>query len=335
MLAGMGSLHSLRLYLRPPWLILVALLLAAATRPNAAPPQRAYDLIAEVNALRAAYGLAAYEIDPILMSVAQAQNAWRLSAGVTTHSGPNGSSPRQRAAAAGYGGGATIFISENIADGSGLTPAEAVQWWTGDAPHLNTMIGSNYVHVGAGAGEGGGTWRYTLMAGYISGLPGSGAGQGSSSGSSGSGVGGFIVSTPGPDGSVVHTVRAGETLWTIAVFYKVEIETLRALNDLSPTALLQPGDQLLIQPPATSTATASPTDRPTATPTRTPRPSATPPPPTATPTATPTPMFDFAANPTSRTLVMAGAAMILAGLVLAWQRRSADLSTTPTPPTDS
>jgi LysM repeat protein len=243
--------------------------------------ERAYELIAEVNALRASYGLAPYEVDPILMAVAEAQNAWRVSTGATTHLGPDGSRPRDRAIAAGYGGGATVFISENIADGTELTPAEAVTWWTGDDPHLNTMIGPNYRHVGAGAGESGGVWRYTLMAGYVAGgsyEPGS-VPVGPVGGQGSSGAVPFLLSTPSPDGSVVHIVEQGQTLWTIAAMYEVDLALLREINGLPADPILHIGDEILVR--LANTPTPLPTAIPTPTPTsraatRTPAPTRTP-----------------------------------------------------------
>jgi uncharacterized protein YkwD len=88
---------------------------APALNTHAAPlPDSASELIAAVNALRASYGLAPYKVDPILMAVAQAQNNYSISIGSVTHYGPNGSRPRDHVIAAGYGGGATVFVSENI-----------------------------------------------------------------------------------------------------------------------------------------------------------------------------------------------------------------------------
>jgi len=316
---------------RTRWLLLLGMLaglvgLAAADQP--APSSRAAELIAEVNALRAANGLDPYVVDPILMAVAQAQNDWRISAGVTTHSGPDGSRPRDRAIAAGYGAGSTVFISENIVDGSGLTPAEAVQWWTSDAPHLNTMLGENYRDVGAGAGESGGVWRYTLMAGYVAG--GLSAGSADSSVGSGSvGAGGgpaFIVgtSTPAGDGSVTHIVEAGQTMWTIAAIYGVDLNELLALNGFNTTPILQVGDQILVQP----AHTATPTEAPSATGTPSPRPSATLTPAPTDPPATETaePAFelsvpDLGGTPLSTALMVAGGLLLVIGVVAALRSR--------------
>ena len=279
--------------------------------------ERAYELIAKVNALRASYGLASYEIDPILMAVAEAQTAWRVSAGVTTHTGPDGSRPRERAIAAGYGGGSTVFISENIADGLGLTPAEAVSWWTGDDPHLNTMIGPNYRHVGAGAGQSGDVWRYTLMAGYVAGGSYS---AGSvpvatrvSSGSSG--IAPFILSTPNPDGSVVHVVEQGQTLWTIAARCDVDLGLLAEWNGLPSNPILHVGDKILVRPADTPTASPAAVERFTPSPrppTRTPAAAKTA---VILPTLAPPPAASL--SPLSQLrwpLIVAGALLVTIGL---------------------
>jgi len=314
------------------WLVVLAFLLGAGGLTigvQAAPRVRAAELIAEINALRTANGLEPYVVDPILMAVAQSQNNWRLSAGVTTHSGPDGSRPRDRAIAGGYGAGATVFISENIVDGTGLTPAEAVQWWTGDAPHLNTMLGENYRDVGAGAGESGGVWRYTLMAGYVAG----GISAGSvacEAGCINTGVGAgpaLIVgtSTPAEDGSITHIVEPGQTMWTIAAIYGVDLNELLALNGFTTTPILQVGDEIVVQPPHTPT----PTDEPEPTGTPSPRPSATG---TATatempPTATPEPPFELpmpqlGGTPLSNGLMAAGGLLLVIGLIVALRTRS-------------
>ena len=253
--------------------------------------QSAGELINGVNQLRASYGMASYKVDPILMAVAEAQNNYSISIGEITHYGPDGSRPRDQAIAAGYGAGATIFVSENIAQGTGLSPSEAVEMWTGDDPHLNTMIGANYRDVGAAAGESDGVYYYTLLAGYVAGVgsANSSAPVASPFASTGAGAVSFVIpATPQEDGSIVHTVQAGQTLWTIAAVYNVPLDQLRKLNNLAETPLLHPGDRLIIQaalatapPKVTQTSTAV-TPRPELpTPplaTRTPAPTATSPP---------------------------------------------------------
>lgn len=89
------------------------------------------------------------------------------------------------------------------------------------------------------------------------------------------------VSTAAPDGSIIHVVKEGETLASISEAYDVSLLDLMALNGLTQTSVIYPGDRLTIHGadrtptlPATATNTSRP---PTATrrPTYTPRPTQT------------------------------------------------------------
>jgi LysM repeat protein len=44
-----------------------------------------------------------------------------------------------------------------------------------------------------------------------------------------------------------HQVRAGETLYSIARRYGLKVDELRQLNKLAPTAVLHPGDKLVVK----------------------------------------------------------------------------------------
>ena len=107
-------------------ILLIALSPAMQTR--AAPHLSGRELIDLVNQLRAANGLPPYQVNQALMAAAQAHSDYQASIGQVTHTGQGGTRPRDRAIAYGYGGGGTIFVSENIAGGMKLSASEAVSW---------------------------------------------------------------------------------------------------------------------------------------------------------------------------------------------------------------
>lgn len=98
----------------------------------------------------------------------------------------------------------------------------------------------------------------------------------------------FQAATPQPDGSIVHEVREGESIWSIAELYDVTADEIIALNGLPLQPTIFAGQKLLIRiaPTPTITPTITKTLRP---PTRTPAPTSTARPPTASPTVTSTP----------------------------------------------
>jgi uncharacterized protein YkwD/LysM repeat protein len=311
-------------------LALLALLTLASAPPDsagglqaAAEFASASELIAAVNQFRASYGMSSLNVDPILMAVAEAQNNYSISIGHITHYGPDGSRPREQAMAAGYGGGATVFISENIVMGTGMTPGGAVQVWTGDEPHLNTMIGTYYRDVGAGVGEDGdGMVYYTLITGYVAG------GYSANSTAPAGGVvfpvapAPVVRATPQADGSIIHTVQTGQTLWTIAAVYDVPLNELLEVNGLAETALLHPGDQVMIRPGgAVTTPVISATGRPSSSDSATPRRTTAPTRHRATVTPTPPAMPGVPPrSPTSWALIIAGLAILGAGIAFGLRR---------------
>ncbi len=91
-----------------------------------------------------------------------------------------------------------------------------------------------------------------------------------------------VVSTPNPDGSIIHIVRYGQTLVMISEAYGIPISQIRTLNGM-PEGIddIYEGQRLIIRValPPTETPTLTPTTQP---PTRTPR--------NTTPIMTPTPL---------------------------------------------
>ncbi|MDI6814175.1 MAG: CAP domain-containing protein, partial [Desulfitobacteriaceae bacterium] len=204
----------------------------------------AYQVLALVNQVRASYGLPALQANSALMAAAQGHSDYQASIGSATHSGKGGSSPLQRALAAGYGGGAKVYVSENIYSGNNASPSQAVNWWVGDGIHLQTMINPNATDAGAGVAQNGNTVYYTLLVGYVAGSPGSGSGAPpAASGTKAPTKPPFVplvTSTPNADGSIVHEVQAGQALWNIAAIYNIPLAELLALNGLTENSFIYP-----------------------------------------------------------------------------------------------
>lgn len=245
-----------------------------------------WQLIAEVNALRASYGLPAYEVNNALMAAAQSHSEYQASIGTWTHSGPGGSRPHDRAVAAGYGGGAQVYVSENVATGVDLSPSTTVYQMWQDAVHLETMISSSYRHIGAGVAVADDGWvYYTIDVGYVAGNPGDGPQPaalptlpGGTPPPTAIALVPITVATPKPDGAIIHVVQYGQFLENIAKAYEISLQELLEKNYLNQDTVIYPGDKLLIQPSTTpgDSVTESITQTPASTgaqeeaPTRTP-----------------------------------------------------------------
>ncbi len=271
------------------------------------------ELIEAVNALRASYGLPPYSTNSILMSIAQEQAEYNLSISTITHTSADGLRPFQRALQAGYpvAGDLSLggFFSENIAAGVGLSAEEVVDIWTGDDPHLNTMISSNLQDIGAGVAGSGNTYYFVIDCGLSTG----GTPRAFTPPPSyNPPVATIIPNTPNADGSVTYIVQPGDTTLGIALAYGLTLDELLALNGLTEKSVIYPDQKIIIRVGYTPTPT-QPTSTPTGRPTITPWP-------TSTPTFTLTPI---PATPTSSPGLPASAArntvvvIIIAALVIA------------------
>ncbi len=84
----------------------------------------------------------------------------------------------------------------------------------------------------------------------------------------------WVSPTPNAEGAIVVIVQPGESLWVIAARAGLTLPDLMALNNLSESAIINPGDALIVgyvtpvavTPEVTPTAQQPPTPRPTATP---------------------------------------------------------------------
>jgi len=280
--------HAILRFLIPGLLLLGWLASAPQVQAQAGSAQAIIDL---VNQIRTANGLPALIVDPILMATAQATAETMASSGICAHIG----NVSGRVAAAGYGGGATVFATENISCGYNRTAEQVVYQDWADASHMLPMTNANYVHVGAGVVQASdGRTYYVLHAAYFAGAASGYTPRAPATGATGASTPQIIIPvqtvTPQADGSIIHKVQPGQSAWSIAIAYGVKIADLIALNRLAPTPILWAGQDLIVRP--SFTPTLSPTVTPTTPPpTRTPTPSPTPrtPTPTRTPTLTPTP----------------------------------------------
>lgn len=216
-----------------------------------------------VNQVRAEHGLAPFQPNPALAIAAQNQANFNAANGSYGHTGAGGSSPQGRATAAGYAG----FVVENVVGGTDLTPQQGVTWWVNSPVHFNTLISTRYPEAGTGYAINGQQVHYTLVVGRRSDAP-PGAANLAQQDEPPAIVVPITLSQPRPDGSIVHKVETGHTLWAVAARYEVRLSELLLFNNLDEDDFIQPGDELIVRlaegqaPPPTPTPPLNHTVRP-------------------------------------------------------------------------
>jgi uncharacterized protein YkwD len=98
-----------------------------------------------INSARTQAGLPALAVNPVLQAAAQGHSIDQACHGLTSHSGSDASSPRQRIVAAGY----IPSFSSEIIYSSGY-PQTAFDWWMSDATHRNEILNANVTEMGVG-----------------------------------------------------------------------------------------------------------------------------------------------------------------------------------------
>jgi len=273
-------------------LVLLSLLLAGLGLPARrarAETVSVYDIIAEVNKIRTGNGLPALQINSILMSTAQSTAEIMAANRSCSHLGE----VSERVAAAGYGGGARVWATENISCGPKTVQQIVYNDWA-DELHMLPMTNASYTDVGAGASEVEGFAYYVLHAAYTTGPSGQVNTPAATSfpalpSRTAEVIMPVQTATAIENGAIYHIVQPGQTLTMIANAYGVTLANLLALNGISPdTPVIYAGQKLLIQPAPTATISPTPTNT-SPPPTRTPKSSPTPRPPKPTRTATPAP----------------------------------------------
>ena len=236
------------------------------------------DVINAVNNLRLFNGLNALAVHPVLMEVAAEQaSALAGTEGAIGHERPCGISLGQYLLMKGFPlwGDLSLdgYRSENwVAEG---TIEDVMAFWSGDAEHSNTMLSPNRSHIGAAVAVSDQIYvvletalqtrtgqHQSTAYDILTGIPSTQAAcQGGSTINPDGSVSQYsipvAVSTARPDGDVVHEVRYGQTLWSIAIEYGTTIEQIKRYNNLTTDAIA-PGWKLLIQKGATQPAPNTP-----------------------------------------------------------------------------
>ncbi len=311
---------------------LVPDLIGSARTPELPSTANGYDLVSAVNSYRTSHGLSPYNINSILMTIAQNQADYLASTGgVYGHIGPGGTRPIDRAIAAGYpvSGG---WFSENWLAGN-YTPSSAVNSaaWS-DAAHQGTMLSPNLADVGAGIASDGNMSYFVVDAGLSTGSkPSTGSSTGSGtaivivSGTPASQeptIAMVIVNTPNQGGIIYYTVQPGQSLSQIAMAYKTTVDQIKLYNNLSSDTIYA-GQKLFIAKLGTGTPTAAPATATLNLATFTPLPTFVISTDTPTSTETPVPVAPVSAPAGAGGAVIAIVlvALVAAGLV-AWAGRS-------------
>ncbi len=250
-----------------PALLFLMLMLVPSIEADAQPEYfspnlAAVDLIEEVNALRETNGLAPYQVNAVLMSVAQAHAEYIASEGVLSHFSADGKRPYQRALDAGYSVAGDLtsggVFAENIYSGVDLSMTEVVQAWQGHSTNSTTMLSKEYLDAGAGVAVANGITYFVLDVGSSDGEVVATTASATGTPPVVVGTGTLIVpNTALPNGEIFHVVKKDEALWSIAITYGVTIEELKRLNGLATDEIFE-GQTLLIKQALTATYTPSP-----------------------------------------------------------------------------
>ena len=228
-------------------------------------------VIAAINNYRQQNGIQALSTNSTLMSLAQVQSNYQASIGTYSHTGPDGSTPTERAYAAGYGGGNKIFLSEIVYMGYQATIDDAMSWWKESPLHNRVMLDSQYLEIGAGVATDGDWTYFTAEIAWVTGISApAGIGESSSNGDAGESQDDstyipvtIIKATPNEDGSIIHIIQKGQTPWAIAAVYGVDLDTLLDQNQLTRTSFVFPGDKIIVKLPDSSPSTPEPSGQDT------------------------------------------------------------------------
>ncbi|MCA9890910.1 MAG: hypothetical protein KC546_21180, partial [Anaerolineae bacterium] len=213
------------------------------------------DLLGRINTLRASLGRSPYSLNAALSAAAANQANWMASTREISHVQPDGSRPRDRAQAAGYG---STWVSENIYIGSDASANSAWTFWINSPVHYAGLTNTSYQDVGiASAATGDGWWAFVLVFGNPGGAPAIQSSSGGNNGGQSSAPSGPPPWVVGVDsvGNIMHEVREDDTWGDILLDYGYTWDDLPRILELNGreftdegTRTIKPGDVVLIPP---------------------------------------------------------------------------------------
>lgn len=128
----------------------------ATTTPPAPDPGtggETAEVVRLVNVERAKVGCAPLTVHPALTAAAQSHSEDMAANGYFDHESPSGTTPSQRAQAAGY---PSAYVSENIAAGTVIaTAAQVMPMWMNSDGHRRNILECNTTQIGVGHAVGG------------------------------------------------------------------------------------------------------------------------------------------------------------------------------------
>ena len=130
------------------------------------------DLVARINAFRAARGLATLAISDTLTASAKWMSVDMGERNYFSHTSADGRSPTQRMADAGYPAFST-WTGEDLAAGY-TTAADVLNGWINSSTHLAVLVNPRYQAIGVGRAYGAGStygWYWTADFGSVSDTP--------------------------------------------------------------------------------------------------------------------------------------------------------------------
>ena len=250
------------------YFITFLILLTAITLPNSvlanimlSPSQ----VVSGINQYRSANGLNALSTNSTLASLAQSHAQYQANIGSVTHTGPGGSTPKDRAYAAGYGNGNTIFMSEIIYGGGNATIDSALKWWKNSPLHNSVMLDSRYLEIGAGVATNGNGTYFTAELAWVTGYEKSGESESEVENENTGGIPAIpiAIATKNENGQIIHIVQSGQSLWSIAAVYKIDLDYLLQINNKDLNELIFVGDEIMVNLANTPTPSNTPTQLPT------------------------------------------------------------------------